>query len=125
MFLSPITSLSSFKVCFNLWGASKNTVVYSVLSIFFRNVFRSDFLFGKNPKDRNCLPENADTDRAAVTADGPGMGTTSKPSLMTALTSSTPGSLIVGVPASDTRAISIFDKEPTSLGIFKNLLCSL
>jgi len=43
---------------------------------------------------------NPDATKAAIPADGPGMGTTLSPSLTTAATTFDPGSLIPGVPAS-------------------------
>lgn len=43
-------------------------------------------------------------DRAAVTAEGPGMGIATPPECHTAAESFPPGSDIPGVPASDTKA---------------------
>ena len=55
---------------------------------------------------------------ADVTADGPGIGCTSKFSFIHLLTKNTPGSEIVGVPASEIKdIICFFFKNPIILSL--------
>ncbi len=65
----------------------------------------SHFL-GKKPKNINLLVGKPAALRAAVAAEGPGMGETLKPAAVAARTILKPGSDINGVPASLTRATS-------------------
>ena len=60
---------------------------------------------------------------AAVTADGPGIGTIAKPAAETARTSAAPGSLIAGVPASVISATRLPDESDSIMAAAR--LCSL
>ncbi len=62
--------------------------------------------------------------RAVVTADGPGMGTTSKPLSMVALINSYPGSDMPGIPASETSATSSCCSVSRIASSLVSLLCS-
>ena len=62
---------------------------------------------GMNPTNLTSWAERGDTDKAAVIADGPGIGTTRTFRSQRDLTRSNPGSQMSGVPASGTRATSL------------------
>ena len=61
---------------------------------------------------------------AEVIADGPGIDTTLTLWVAAAETSSVAGSLIPGMPASDTNATSCFVRDSSNIGSFLCLLCS-
>ncbi len=60
---------------------------------------------GKNPSKQKRSVGSAPIDSAAMAAQGPGIATTSTPAAAAARTSSKPGSLMAGVPASLTNAM--------------------
>src|SRR3990167_3949007 len=65
------------------------------------------FLCGKNPRKVNSCVGKPEADNAAITAEAPGIGITSTLSRRLFLIleiNIVPGSEIVGVPASDTKA---------------------
>ena len=65
---------------------------------------RSFFLRDKNPKNRKESPLKPETAIAVVTADGPGTTEMICPAARVRETSWLPGSLMTGIPASETRA---------------------
>ena len=67
---------------------------------------RAAALVGRNPSNRNGPGASPAALTSAVTALGPGIGTTAKPASCAAATMAVPGSLIAGVPASLTSATS-------------------
>ena len=64
------------------------------------------FWWGKKPKNVKCSESNPETERAVVIEDGPGIGTILWSVCKISFASRVPGSCILGVPASETRAIS-------------------
>jgi hypothetical protein len=103
---TPTISRRSANVLRSLRAASKNTTETDD-SANSRNLFwRAGARAGRKPSNRNLSTGSGDTDKTAVNALGPGMGITRTPSARTRRTSSKPGSLISGVPASDTSATS-------------------
>ena len=61
---------------------------------------------GRKPRNRKESAGRPETASAVVTAEGPGTDSTLMPFDAQAATSSLPGSLMAGIPASDTRATS-------------------
>ena len=101
---SPTAAFRSDSVRSMRWGASKNTMVPRIWRRRSNQPFRSFDRVGGNPrnvKESNCIPEAV---KAAMMAQGPGRGSTRMPAATAAAMSCAPGSEIVGVPASDTRA---------------------
>ena len=87
-------------------GASKKTTVHGSPAARSSKRRRAAPFRGTNPMKRYRSPTIPDAERAAATADGPGIGITRMPSARAAATRSVPGSLIAGVPASVTSATS-------------------
>lgn len=96
--------LNSRKVSRIRCGLSYATTVPRSFESEFRNLRRSPALDGRNPTNRNSSVGSPEAANAARIADGPGTGTTAKPSSIAALTTRYPGSETRGVPASLTRA---------------------
>ena len=82
---------------------SKKKPKFSKEEIF----FCLPFFVGKNPINVKASDGNPDALTAVVKADAPGIGTISIPSLIHFLIKLYPGSLIVGVPASEINATSL------------------
>ena len=98
------SSCNSFNVFSKRWGLSNIIIVLSKL--FKKEIFFFlPFFCGRNPKKKNESEGNPETLRAVVTAEAPGIGTISIFSSIHALINLYPGSLIVGVPASEINAI--------------------
>ena len=105
IFLSPKTSSIVFKVLSSLWGAS---YIINVLKSYFNssNFFTfSDFFADKNPINSNSLVEKPEHIIAFIAAQAPGIGITLIFLSIAFFITSSPGSDIPGVPASDTNAI--------------------
>ena len=64
------------------------------------------FLLGKNPSNIKRSDGSPDAERAVIDAEAPGMASTLHPASITARINLYAGSLIPGVPASVTTAIS-------------------
>src|SRR5699024_12879706 len=62
---------------------------------------------GKNPKNTNLYDGSPLVINAVIAAFGPGIVSTRNPASLTWFTSSYPGSLIQGQPASETKAICV------------------
>ena len=79
----------------------------------------------KNPKNKNRSKRQPVTERAVIIADAPGTGIIVCPAAIAASTSTGPGSLMPGVPASVMTARSLPDvKCFISFGILEKRLCS-
>ena len=102
--LLPKIGLAAFRVSAILWGASKNVMVDSVSDRARSHSFLSFDRDGGNPQIVNGTSGNPETTAAVKDALTPGIGSTGIRASTHALTSSTPGSEMPGVPASVTRA---------------------
>src|SRR5260221_4605633 len=89
-------------VLFILNGDSKKTTGQSRFLIFSTSFLV--FFLGQKPINKKLLVLNPETDNAAVTLDGPGIGTILISLEFKKSMSSLPGSAIPGVPASVTKA---------------------
>ena len=122
---SPRDWRRSWSVCRIRCGASKNTTVRPADRTSDSHFSRSDDLIGGNPRNVNVSVGRPDPARAASAALGPGMGSTRMPASMALRISCRPGSEIVGVPASETRAIeSPRCRRSTRAADFLFSLCS-
>ena len=88
-------------------GDSKNTSVGRSRASASSALRRPPGFAGRKPTKRKRSLGSPQTDTAAVTALGPGTGTTAMPAPRASRTSASPGSDTVGVPASDTSATSL------------------
>ena len=108
-----------------LWGASYSAATCEVLSMSAILVFLALPFAGMKPKNVKGEELKPDTESAAMSALGPGMGCALIPSLAQAAANSVPGSLIPGVPASDTTArLSPLLNKLISPGTLSRWLCS-
>ena len=73
--------------------------------MIFKAFLRALDFEGRNPSKQNLSVGKPLITRAVVAAQGPGIQTTLYPFLLAADTSSSPGSLMTGSPASDIRAM--------------------
>ena len=86
----------------------------------------SFFFFGRKPSNVNLEEWNPLETRAVIAAQGPGIQIIFSLFDFTSFTRLSPGSQILGIPASLTNAIdSPFFKEATILGIFFSELWTL
>ena len=85
-------------------GASKNIVACPVAQIAASSRSRATGPGSRKPTNRKPSSGSGQTERAAVTALGPGTGNTATSRSRHALTRRKPGSEISGVPASETSA---------------------
>ena len=83
-------------------GASKKIIVLSSNRRVSRWVSRAPELRGRKPSNVKRSVARPESASAIVGALGPGMTTMSMPSAIASRVSRNPGSLIVGIPASDT-----------------------
>ena len=95
----------SVNVFFILCGASYIIIVFSDLLISSNFSFLNFLFNGKKPKKVNSFVSNPDAIKAFTNAHAPGIGITSIFSSIAFFITSSPGSQIPGVPASDTNAI--------------------
>ena len=106
-------------VLYEGWEDSENnTRDFLVVPFFFL-----PFFVGKKPIKVKASEGSPDALIAAVKADAPGIGITSIPSLIHCLIKLYPGSLIVGVPASEINATSLLSlRIPNKRAISYSLL---
>ncbi len=97
---SPSTGVASRSVLVSRIGDSKNAMVRSSRSASSRTRTSFPAVRGRNPRKQNALAGKPLDASAAVIADAPGIGVTRWPPSSAARTSSAPGSLSTGVPAS-------------------------
>ena len=118
-----INSIKSFlKRC----GLSKSIVVFSLLLISDNIFFLSLFFFGRNPSKINFEAVKPLDKSAVKAADGPGIQIVSKLCIFAFLTRSSPGSQMLGIPASLTSATDLPSlRKLIIFGILCNELCLL
>src|SRR5512145_797123 len=102
--VSPKTSPRAVSVATMRCGDSKTTTVVSSSRSARRRLRRRPGFTGRNPSNTTRSAGMPATERAAVSAEAPGTGTTVTPAALASRTSMKPGSESAGVPASVTRA---------------------
>ena len=95
-------------------------VVLALLDIKLKNLFLSDTFLGKKPINKKLLVGNPLDIKPVKAAQGPGEQITSKLFSLTFLTKYSPGSHMLGIPASLTKATDL--PECRKLIIFPVLL---
>ena len=95
-------------------GDSKNVTVLETPEMADIQCVLSFGLRGGKPKTVSGRTANPETTTAVIAAETPGTGSTGIPSNTHARTSSSPGSEIPGVPASETMAIERSDRSCAS-----------
>src|SRR3989344_5669444 len=101
--LFPQAVSSSRKVFWMRWGDSKRMMGISNLAARLKKVCLP-FLRGGNPRKQNSERLMSLTEIIAESADGPGIGIISKSAAVRSLINFVPGSEMLGVPASVTKA---------------------
>ncbi|CAB4669536.1 unannotated protein [freshwater metagenome] len=93
----------------NRCGASNQTIVLSSWRKLEKNFSRAPAALGENPSNINLSVGNPDKAMAIVTALGPGITETEIPAAIASRINLKPGSLTVGIPASETTNTSAPD----------------